>query len=114
MTDDARPGIDLDAALEAGGAMSDEEAAQMGRAGPLLAMLVGQSHRDLAYTTNALLEGYKHDATRARAELMAIRAKMAQVLASPYAPSAWVIQEAIWPDDELIDSFAADIERERL
>lgn len=100
-----RGAIDLDAAMAAGEDMTEEGAAKLGRAMPLLAQLMERSHDDAAYVTNALLEGYKADADRLRAELAAVRAVVTDLLSRPYAPAAWAIEAALWPNEATIASF---------
>lgn len=100
-----RGAIDLDAALAAGEDMTEEGAAKLGRTMPLLTQLMEQSHRDTTYVTNALLDGYKADAGRLRAELAAVRTAVTGLLNLPYAPAGWAIKAALWPSDTTIAAF---------
>lgn len=67
----------------------------------LVVQLMEQSARDAAFTTNALLDGYRRDAAIANATLNAVRAEIAALLDGPYAPSAARLYAALYPSVDL-------------
>ncbi len=64
----------------------------------LIINIMQQNAKDAAYTTNALLEGYKRDYERAEATVQAIRRAILNLFDGPYAPSQNSIIAALYPD----------------
>lgn len=86
--------------------MTDRETGPITIENPdLIAAILGQMSRDAAYTTNALLEGYRTDFYRAQATLAAIRHRMAELFSGDYMPAEHAIIRALHPSDELIQRF---------
>lgn len=92
MTDKEVPDIDID---------SDEETPPIS---PLVVALIEQQAKDLAYTTNALIDGLTDQYRDARAELTMIRVSLARLLHGPYQPSSYAIQQAMYPSGDAIDA----------
>lgn len=69
------------------------------------ATLIQASSDSLQWTNTQLIEGYKHQAERAQAELTAIRESIGLLLSKPYMPSASVIEEAVYPSETLIKHY---------
>lgn len=85
--------------------MTDQRTAMSPEGMDLFARLMEQNVRDAAYTTNALLEGYRRRADRAEATLDAIRYRMGVLFSGDYMPAEHAIMRALNPSDELIDRF---------
>jgi hypothetical protein len=68
----------------------------------LILTLMQQSTKDAAFTTNALMHGYRDEASRLRAELAAIRWAMQNLFKDGFQPSESRIINALWPSSDLI------------
>lgn len=68
----------------------------------LVAALVEKNARDLAWTTNQLLAGYKRDYERSQATIAAIRENVARQFDNPWTPQPHLVLRALHPSDELI------------
>jgi hypothetical protein len=70
----------------------------------LVLHLMEQNHRDLAFTTNALIDGYREEAQMAQATIAAIRVNVKLLLDGPWMPSASALLHALYPTaEELAD-----------
>lgn len=72
---------------------------------PTVAAVLSQMIADGHATTNALIDALTARATRAEAELDAVRAGVTGLLSGRYMPTPAAIQQALWPDAETVDRF---------
>ena len=63
----------------------------------LMIAIMQQNARDAAFTTNALLEGYKRDYEEAKATVQAIRRGIIDLFAGGYMPTESAIMRALYP-----------------
>jgi hypothetical protein len=75
----------------------------------LVASLVQTSYNQYANSSQRLIESYRDDATRQRAEKELIRAGIERLLNGPYAPSETSIRTALYPDDAVIEARAKEL-----
>lgn len=78
---------------------------------PVVASVLSKMIADGHATTNALIDAWTARATRAEAELDAVRAGVTRLLSGRYMPTPAAIQHALWPDDETVDQFREGGER---
>lgn len=71
----------------------------------LFAALIQQNAKDLNFTTDALLFGYKNSAEMAQATVDAIRYGINRLLSSDYMPTTAAIKRALYPSEELVEAF---------
>ena len=71
---------------------------------PLVAAVLTQMANDTAFTTNALLDSYKHRADKAEATLNLIREHIGDLLAGPYMPTSLALAAALWPSDAAVEA----------
>lgn len=74
-------------------------------AAELIMQIMQQNAKDAAYTTNALMHGYRKSQLRAEATIAAIRWNITQLFKDGYQPSESAILNAIWPSFEQIEDF---------
>lgn len=67
----------------------------------LIGAILTQMNRDRAFTTNALIDGYRTQAEQAEATLAAIRDRITELFEGPYAPNPMAILRALYPSDEV-------------
>lgn len=75
---------------------------------PLVVALFEQMNRDRAFTTNALLDGYREDAATYAATVRAIRHAVGELLAGPYMPTPRAITDALYPSPDVVDAYRPD------
>lgn len=71
----------------------------------LVMQLMGQSARDLAWTTNTLVDSLTKQNADLRAELDAVRGELERLFGRPFAPSETAIRHALWPSDEILTMY---------
>lgn len=80
-----------------------------GEAAALIASLVQQNARDLAYTTNTLLDSYRQDALVAQATLLCIREVVSGLLSGDFMPTPAAIERALYPSERLVGLYVEHI-----
>ena len=68
----------------------------------LFASIIEANSRQLASTTNSLIDSYIIGMREAKAELAIIRDRIHDLFTSPYAPSQGAILSALWPSHAAI------------
>lgn len=63
-----------------------------------------QMSRDAEFTTNALLDSYKHQAEKAQATLDLVRDRISELLSGPYMPTSHALANALWPLEAEIEA----------
>lgn len=80
--------------------LNDDEA----QAFQLMADIMEANSKWTADLTNSLMDSYKEDADKARAELKAVRISISNLFASGYMPSEGAVMDAFYPDPRLVDA----------
>jgi len=79
----------------------------------LAATLLEHSMAETQSVTNRLLEQYRLSEMLARTELIMVREALQRVLLQPYAPSSTAIEDAMYPDHNVVAARAnADLDKE--
>lgn len=82
--------------------------AEGGAFSPLIGQLFTQMSRDAAFTSNALIDGYRGEAETNAATLRAIRATVADLLEGDYMPTPFAIIRTLYPDAATIDMYRSE------
>ena len=72
----------------------------------LIATLTQANADELAYTTNALLDGYRRAAAEAQIELELIRKVVENLFYGPYQPSQSAVLDALYPNYQVVEELA--------
>lgn len=72
---------------------------------PLVVQILQQQSADLAYTTNALVEGLQHSSDMYSATVDAIRDRIQSLLEGPYMPSPAALLIALYPSEAAINRY---------
>jgi hypothetical protein len=72
---------------------------------PLLVQILEANSNALNYTTNALIEGYKHSSETYCATVDAIRDHVHALLNGPYMPTSAALLSALYPSEEMISRY---------
>lgn len=81
-------------------------------AAALVMRIMQQNAKDAAFTSNALMHGYRTSQLKAEATINAIRWNVMQLFAAGYQPSESSIMEAIWPSAEQVEEFMEENSRD--
>ncbi len=90
----------------------EEEIDDPAGANSLIVQLMQRSQRDLAFTTNSLLDCERQMRMEAQCELSIVRQRLYKLLDGPYAPSSSAIERAIHPHPETIEQ-AVDLMKDK-
>lgn len=74
-------------------------------ASKLIISIMQQNAKDAAFTTNALMHGYRESQLRAEATIAAIRWNIMHLFKDGYQPTETAIIHAAWPSFEQIEQF---------
>jgi len=72
---------------------------------PLVARILERNSKDLAWTTNTLVDNLTAERDELSAELKAIRDAVDGLLSGPYMPTPVSIRLALWPSAHAINKF---------
>lgn len=72
---------------------------------PLVAQILEQNSKDLAWTTNTLIDNLTVERDELQAEIKAVRAAVEVLLSGPYMPMPDAIRLALWPSAHSINRF---------
>lgn len=78
-----------------------------------IAPLMEQNARDLAYTTNTVIDSLATECAERQAMLDVVREQVFELLDQPYAPSAAAIERALWASETALRERAARILQQR-
>lgn len=68
----------------------------------MVLQIMEQSSKDLAYTTNKLIDNLTYDRDQLQATLSAVRDEIDALLRGPFMPTPDRLLKALWPSDQLI------------
>ena len=72
---------------------------------PLVAQILEQNSRNLAFTTNALIDNLTARLDEERAELAAVRDEIQRLLAGSWMPTSDALIRALYPAGSTINSY---------
>jgi hypothetical protein len=80
----------------------------------LICSLIEQNTRDAQFVNNQLVAGLWRDKDAAEARLTLIRNRIMDLLQGEFAPSAWLLSEALWPSEQAVNILVESLERDRI